>query len=270
LTLFLPVQRFRVLIKRRKGERIVCIDRHPAIRMVEPPPCDWGLGLERARLVCDEQLHLTDASGQASLSFTAGSVAGKAEISATVGSLAGIVFTQQVVAASAALLAKFAGDGAAGLAGAGVQVVVKVTDSFGNAVSGITVSWAAGSNGGTLNEMTSTSDAAGLARDVDARRDAGVAMQATSGVLPAVTFSMTTSCAVQRRARGAVESRRAPELWSCMRRMLEQGPAYPPVGTKPASNSPCSRCVPIPVASCSAWGPPRFLGTSNVRHGRRR
>jgi hypothetical protein len=65
LTLFVPVQRFRVLIKRRKGERVVAIDRHPAIRLVEPPPCDWGPGLERTRLVCDDQLHLTDPSGQA-------------------------------------------------------------------------------------------------------------------------------------------------------------------------------------------------------------
>ena len=65
LTLFAPVQRYEVLIKRRKGERIVHVDWHPAIRMIEPPPCDWGLGAERARLVCDDHLHLTDPSGQA-------------------------------------------------------------------------------------------------------------------------------------------------------------------------------------------------------------
>ena len=65
LTLFAPVNRYEVLIKRRKSERIVRLDWHPAIRMMELPPCDWGLGLERARLVCDDQLHLTDPSGQA-------------------------------------------------------------------------------------------------------------------------------------------------------------------------------------------------------------
>ena len=47
LTLFAPVHRYEVLIKRRKGERIIRIDWHPAIRMMEPPPCDWGLGLGR-------------------------------------------------------------------------------------------------------------------------------------------------------------------------------------------------------------------------------
>jgi hypothetical protein len=65
LILFAPVHRYEVLIKRRKGERIVAIDWHPAVRMMESPLCDWGLGLERARLVCDDHLHLTDLAGQA-------------------------------------------------------------------------------------------------------------------------------------------------------------------------------------------------------------
>lgn len=65
LTLLAPVHRYDVLIKRRKGERIIRIDWHPAIRMIEPPPSDWGLGVGRARLVCDDHLHLTDPSGQA-------------------------------------------------------------------------------------------------------------------------------------------------------------------------------------------------------------
>jgi hypothetical protein len=65
LVLFAPVHRYEVLIKRRKGQRIVAIDWHPAVRMMEPPLCDWGHGLERARLVCDDRLHLTDLDGQA-------------------------------------------------------------------------------------------------------------------------------------------------------------------------------------------------------------
>jgi hypothetical protein len=65
LMLFAPVHRYDVMIKRRKGERIVRIDWHPAIRMIEPPPCDWGAGVGRERLVCDDQLHLTDPEGQA-------------------------------------------------------------------------------------------------------------------------------------------------------------------------------------------------------------
>jgi hypothetical protein len=65
LTLFCPVHRYDVLIRRRKGERIIGIDWHPAVRMMELPPCDWGLGSEQARLVCDDRLHLTDPNGQA-------------------------------------------------------------------------------------------------------------------------------------------------------------------------------------------------------------
>jgi hypothetical protein len=65
LELYLPVQRFDVLIRRRKGERLIRLDWHPLARLVEPLPCDWGLGLERTRLVCDEKLHLTQPAGQA-------------------------------------------------------------------------------------------------------------------------------------------------------------------------------------------------------------
>jgi hypothetical protein len=65
LDLYLPVQRFEVVIRRRKAERMIQLDWHPLVRMMEPPPCDWGVGLDHQRLVCDEKLHLTDVAGQA-------------------------------------------------------------------------------------------------------------------------------------------------------------------------------------------------------------
>jgi hypothetical protein len=65
LELYLPVHRFNVLIRRRKGERLIQLDWHPLARLSEPPPCDSGPGLDRVRLVCDEQLHLTEPAGQA-------------------------------------------------------------------------------------------------------------------------------------------------------------------------------------------------------------
>jgi hypothetical protein len=65
LRLFAPVQRYAVLIRRRKGERRIHIDWHPAVRMIESTPTDHGAGVERARLVCDDRLHLTEPSGQA-------------------------------------------------------------------------------------------------------------------------------------------------------------------------------------------------------------
>jgi hypothetical protein len=65
LDLYVPVQRFEVLIRRRKGERVIRLDWHPLVRTVELPLCEAGLGLDRVRLVCDDQLHLTDPAGQA-------------------------------------------------------------------------------------------------------------------------------------------------------------------------------------------------------------
>jgi hypothetical protein len=65
LDLYVPVQRFEVLIRRRKGERVVRLDWHPLVRTAEPPLCEAGLGLDRVRLVCDDKLHLTDPAGHA-------------------------------------------------------------------------------------------------------------------------------------------------------------------------------------------------------------
>ena len=64
LELFVPVQRLEVLIRRRKGERVIHLDWHPLVRLAEPPPCDWGLGSESTRMICDERLHLTEPAGQ--------------------------------------------------------------------------------------------------------------------------------------------------------------------------------------------------------------
>ncbi len=64
LVLLAPVERFEIMIKRRKGERIVAMDWHAAVRQMETPLDETGLGVDCARLVCDEQLHLTSTTGQ--------------------------------------------------------------------------------------------------------------------------------------------------------------------------------------------------------------
>ncbi|HMA72107.1 MAG TPA: hypothetical protein VKP67_11545 [Xanthobacteraceae bacterium] len=65
LELYMPVQRFDVLIKRRKGERLIRMDWHPLVRAIEPPLCEAGPGLGRTRFVCDDKLHLVAPDGQA-------------------------------------------------------------------------------------------------------------------------------------------------------------------------------------------------------------
>ncbi|HEY7248211.1 MAG TPA: hypothetical protein VH678_30475 [Xanthobacteraceae bacterium] len=65
LDLYMPVQRFDVLIRRRKGERLVRLDWHPLVKTAELPLCEAGLGLDRIRLVCDDKFHLTDPAGRA-------------------------------------------------------------------------------------------------------------------------------------------------------------------------------------------------------------
>jgi hypothetical protein len=135
----------------------------------------------------------TDGSGQASMDFTAGTIAGSVDVGATVASTISVVFSHTVVAGAPNMLAKFAGDGAAGVAGSGIQMVARVTDSYGNAVSGVTVNWAIGASGGTVSATTSTSDAAGLARvTLTLGTTPGVyTVSATSGSFTPVTFSAT-------------------------------------------------------------------------------
>ena len=64
LVVVAPVQRFEVLIKRRKGERTIAIDWHTTLKMLEPPLDEAGLGLDATRFVCDENLHLTGPDNQ--------------------------------------------------------------------------------------------------------------------------------------------------------------------------------------------------------------
>ena len=65
LELYVPVQRFDLLIRRRKGERQVRLDWHALVKAAEPLLCEAGPGLDRVRLVCDDKLHLTEPAGQA-------------------------------------------------------------------------------------------------------------------------------------------------------------------------------------------------------------
>jgi len=55
--LIMPVQRFDLLIKRRKGERRLHLDWNPIAKGIEPPPCESSFAADSVRMVCDEALH---------------------------------------------------------------------------------------------------------------------------------------------------------------------------------------------------------------------
>jgi len=65
LELIMPVQRFELLIKRRKGERRLALDWNPLVRKLEQPACEYSYTWEKSRLVCDEQLHLVSPQAHA-------------------------------------------------------------------------------------------------------------------------------------------------------------------------------------------------------------
>ncbi len=64
LILHAPVQRYDIMIKRRKGERLIALDWHASVRMLEAPLDEAGTGLEQSRYVCDENLHVTSTAGR--------------------------------------------------------------------------------------------------------------------------------------------------------------------------------------------------------------
>ena len=62
--LHVPVERFNVLVKRRKKERPIALDWHVPARAMELPPVDFGASTGIVRLACDEAVHLTEPAAQ--------------------------------------------------------------------------------------------------------------------------------------------------------------------------------------------------------------
>jgi len=58
LELIMPVQRFELVIRRRKGQRRLALDWNPLARKLEQAPCEYSYTWERPRSVCDDRLHL--------------------------------------------------------------------------------------------------------------------------------------------------------------------------------------------------------------------
>ncbi len=61
LEIIMPVQRFDLLIKRRKAQRRLWLDWNPLLRKLDTPPCEFSLTANAVRFVCDDKLHLLGA-----------------------------------------------------------------------------------------------------------------------------------------------------------------------------------------------------------------
>lgn len=106
----------------------------------------------------------TDASGNASTTWTLGTVSGAQTATASLAGASGspVTFTATANPGVATTLAQAGGDQQTGETGTqlGAAVEAKVSDGFGNGVQGVIVSWAA--TGGTVSAPTVTSSAAGI------------------------------------------------------------------------------------------------------------
>jgi VCBS repeat-containing protein len=107
----------------------------------------------------------TDAEGQVTATLTLGSQVGDMSGRALVPVADGAApieapFVATALPADASGIAMFDGDGQSGAVGSQLAnpLVVKVTDGFGNAISGVTVHWSAEGQGSVSEESTVTSD----------------------------------------------------------------------------------------------------------------
>ena len=141
----------------------------------------------------------TSAAGSAGpTSWVLNPVAGANSVTASAGGLAGspLTFTATGRVGAASILAKTSGDNVTGLVNSvlGTPHVVKVTDAFGNGVSGVAISWGV-TGGGSVNPTSNVTDANGSAQAVRTLPAAPAAVTTTAsatigGTLRTVSFAV--------------------------------------------------------------------------------
>ncbi len=137
----------------------------------------------------------TNASGIATVgSWTLGPVAGVNVLNATTGGLSGVAFTATSIAGVAASVVKNGGDNQTAAAGSTVPIPpsVIVRDSNGNPRSGVSVTFAVASGGGSITGANPATNAAGIATvgSWTLGSSAGAnSLSATVAGLPSVTFT---------------------------------------------------------------------------------
>lgn len=145
---------------------------------------------------------VTNASGIATVgSWTLGPAVGANTLTATSGTLTAVSFTATSVAGTAASLAKNAGDNQTAAAGSAVPIPpsVIVKDANGNPTSGVSVTFAVASGGGSVTGGTVVTNASGIATVGSWTLGSTVGantLTATSGNLTAVSFTATATAGV--------------------------------------------------------------------------
>jgi len=100
----------------------------------------------------------TNGSGVASATWTLGTFAGTQRVTATVAGGGSVTFTATATAAAAATIAAVSvvDQSAATSTAVGVDPSVRVSDVYGNPVSGVSVTWAVASGGGSVDDTGGT------------------------------------------------------------------------------------------------------------------
>ena len=142
----------------------------------------------------------TDANGVATAVRTLGTTAGTQTATGSVGGLTGspVQFTATATTGAATTAAVDSGDGQSATVGTAVAVApsVLVTDQFGNPVSGVTVTFAVESGGGSATGTAQSTDASGIAQvgswTMGTTAGANTLSATATGLTP-VTFNATAT-----------------------------------------------------------------------------
>ena len=116
---------------------------------------------------------ITSANGLATVdAWTLGTLAGAQQLRVDAPALISVAFTATAVAATPALLSIAGGNGVSGVVGSSLASVallpsVKVTDAYGNPVSGVSMTFTPGINSGTVSGGSAATNDAGIATVTD-------------------------------------------------------------------------------------------------------
>lgn len=133
----------------------------------------------------------TDANGNASVTWTLGDTARVDSLTATAGT-GSVNFAATATSGTGVTLSKVSADSTKVVAGASALLSVRLVDSFGNPVPGVTINWTV-TGGGSLSEPTSITGSSGHADVVlvTSPTPATYAVTASAVGIVAVTFTIT-------------------------------------------------------------------------------